>query len=298
MGKRSILIFLAAFAVGIVAVATIVIVQIQIRASRALSLTSAEEYLNSIEEYQNAVTSVTSTFLAIPLKKPDIHFGILMYHQVDDHPPLKQLRFTVLPSVFEQQVSFLLDRGYTFVTVDKALKLFTASSTPPDKTLVLTFDDGYRSFYTHVFPILKKYNIPATEYVITQDIGKHGSLTWAMIRELENSGLVEIGSHTVNHVSLKSISAEKQRYQLEQSKTILEKELRVPITTVAYPFGLYNETTKEIAEEAGYRGAVSIFSGDKPTSTAKFAWRRVAITNSDIGDRLLRTLYIAFEAVK
>lgn len=298
MGKKSILIFLTALAVGIIAAATIVVIKVRVHESRLTSLANTQEYLDSVADYEDAVRSVSSTFATNPLKKPDVHFGILMYHQVDDHPPLKQLRFTVLPSVFEQQISFLLDQGYTFVTVNTALELFTASSTPPDKTLVLTFDDGYRSFYTHVFPILKKYNIPATEYVITQDIGKHGSLTWSMLRELENSGLVEIGSHTVNHLSLKSISEDKQRYQLSESRTLLEKELHVPITTVAYPFGLYNEATKEIAEQLGYKGAVSIFSGDKPTSTAKFAWRRVAITNNDIGQRLLQTLYIAFEAVK
>jgi peptidoglycan/xylan/chitin deacetylase (PgdA/CDA1 family) len=275
MGKKIILIFLAACIVGVVASASIVIIKVRLNESNRIAAVYDREYTESLVSQTAAIDTVSSTLPKTELKKPDVHFGILMYHQVDDHPPTKQLRFTVSPSIFEQQISFLLDHGYTFVTVDRALDLFAASSTPPNKTLVLTFDDGYRSFYTNVFPLLKKYNIPATEYVITQDIGKRGSLTWDMLKELQASGLVEIGAHTVNHLSLKALSEDKQRYQLGESKLVLEKGLGHPVTTVAYPFGLHSAATRKIAEEIGFKGAVGIFSGDKPTGGKKFACRRV-----------------------
>lgn len=257
-----------------------------------------QEATAALSNQQFLCEAVSSTVPHAMLKKPDVHFGILMYHQVTNTPPPKQRRFAVSPEIFEQQISYLVDRGYTFVTVDRLFDLVTSSSTPLDKTLALTFDDGYRSFYTNVFPVLKKYNIPATEYVITQDIGKQGSLTWDMLGELVNSGLVEIGAHTVNHLSLKALPVEKQRYQIGESKRILEEGLNISVTTVAYPFGLYGKGTKEVVKDLGFKGAVSIFSGDKPTSTDTFAWRRVAITNADIGEKLLRALYVAFEVVK
>lgn len=228
----------------------------------------------------------------------DIPFGILMYHHIDDNPEFTRRKLSVTPENFERQVSFLLDRGYHFVTLDQAFEYVIREGHAPLKTLVLTFDDGYRSFYTAAFPILKKYQIPASVYVINQDIGKRGNLTNDMLKDLTRSGLVEIGAHTVNHKILSHLSESEQFFQLAKSKQKLEELLKIPITTVAYPFGKYNVSTTRLSENIGFKGGVSVYFGKKPAASHRYDWRRVQIQNKDQGEGLLRLLYAAFIVVK
>jgi peptidoglycan/xylan/chitin deacetylase (PgdA/CDA1 family) len=224
-------------------------------------------------------------------------FGILMYHHIN----FKHSKLAVRPEIFEEQIKFLLSRGYRFVKLSDAFKTFASSassSSPYDKTLVLTFDDGYRDFYLNAYPILKKYNVPASFYVINQDIGRPGNVTMEMIKNLHQEGLVEIGAHTVNHLALGRLKPEAAFYQMIKSKELLERELNTTIETIIYPFGSFNANVKKQAQQIGFLGGASVYFGQRPSSQDLFAWRRVMITNSDLGQILLRKIFIAFEVVK
>ena len=228
----------------------------------------------------------------------DVPFGILMYHHIDHSARFTAKKLSVTPENFEKQLAFLLARGYHFVTLDQAFEYFARDGRAPTHTLVLTFDDGYRSFYTTVFPLLKKYQIPASLYVINQDIGKRGNVTWDMMKEMVKSGLVEIGVHTVNHRPLSKLSEPSQRFQLEESKRELEQGLGISITTAVYPFGRYNSTTVRLAGELGFKGAASVYFGKRPGKNNHYDWRRVQVQNKHQGEDLLRLLYAAFVVVK
>jgi peptidoglycan/xylan/chitin deacetylase (PgdA/CDA1 family) len=220
-----------------------------------------------------------------------------MYHHIN----FKHSKLAVRPEIFEEQIKFLLSRGYRFVKLSDAFKTFASSassSSPYDKTLVLTFDDGYRDFYLNAYPILKKYNVPASFYVINQDIGRPGNVTMEMIKNLHQEGLVEIGAHTVNHLALGRLKPEAAFYQMIKSKELLERELNTTIETIIYPFGSFNANVKKQAQQIGFLGGASVYFGQRPSSQDLFAWRRVMITNSDLGQILLRKIFIAFEVVK
>ncbi len=225
-----------------------------------------------------------------------INFGILMYHHIN----YKVKRLSVRPEILDAQIKYLLDQGYQFIKLSEAFKTFaSASSTRPyDKTLVLTFDDGYRDFYLNAYPVLKKYNVPAGLYVINQDIGRPGNVTWEMIKQLDKEGLVEIGVHTVNHLPLGKLKPDTAYYQMAKSKELLEKGLSHKVDTIVYPFGSFNNNVKKQAEQIGFIGAASVYFGNRPSGQDLYAWRRVMITNSDIGAVLLRKMFIAFELVK
>lgn len=225
------------------------------------------------------------------------HFGILMYHYINNDPTGRVKRLAVRPEIFEAQVEYLFSQGYSFITLGEAMQQYAATTTLPifEKTVALTFDDGFRSFYTDAFPVLKKYNIPASIFVITSDVGKRGNVTWDMLKELRDSGLVEIGSHTVKHKNLTKITNDSLKSELVESKKILEKELGIEIKTLAYPFGVYNFTTEQAARDAGYLGAVSVFYGPWPNHENLFNWRRVMMTNADIGPLILKKIYFGFE---
>lgn len=224
-------------------------------------------------------------------------FGILMYHHIN----YKHSKLAVRPEIFEEQIKFLLGRGYRFIKLSDAFKTFASSATsssPYDKTLVLTFDDGYRDFYLNAYPILKKYNVPASFYVINQDIERPGNVTMEMIKSLHQEGLVEIGAHTVNHLPLGKLKPETTFYQMAKSKELLERELNAKIETIIYPFGSFNASVKRQAQQIGFVGGASVYFGQRPSGRDLFAWRRVMITNSDLGQILLRKIFVAFEVVK
>ena len=226
-----------------------------------------------------------------------VRFGILMYHHIDD----KNKRLSVRSENLDKQIKYLLDNGYHFIKLSEAFKAFASSTTstyPFDKTLVLTFDDGYRDFYLNAYPVLKKYNVPAGLYVINQDIGKRGNVTWDMIKQIHSEGLVEIGVHTINHLPLGKLKPETAYFQMAKSKELLEAGLNDKIDTIVYPFGSFNENVKKQAQSIGFIGAASVYFGQRPSGTDLYSWRRTMITNSDIGPLLLRKLYIAFELVK
>lgn len=235
--------------------------------------------------------------VAPPKGKYDIKFGILMYHHITNDPNHRNSSLAVRPEVLEQQISYLLEKGYVFLTLSQALDNFNAGLSF-NKTLVLTFDDGYRDFYEQAYPILKKYNVPATLFVINTDIGRAGNVTVEMMKEMRASGLIEIGAHTLNHPNLTKLKEEAVRKQIFESKLDLQKKLGVEVRVLAYPYGFYNKTALDLVKEAGYAGAVSVFFGEKPNQNNRYVWRRVMITNNESGDKLLKLIYLAFNAAK
>lgn len=144
---------------------------------------------------------------------------------------------------FDAQMKFLSDNGYTTLFLSEI-----ADAPKYDKPIVITFDDGYNDVYNNAFPILKKYNLKADFYIITDWVGGSVYVTTDMIKEMSLSGLIEIGSHTLNHSSLGSLSEINQDNELKQSKDKLEKLLNKEISTIAYPKGSYNSTTIRLAK--------------------------------------------------
>ncbi|MDO8509735.1 MAG: polysaccharide deacetylase family protein [bacterium] len=235
------------------------------------------------------------------IKQKLVPFGILTYHHIGPNAKGNYNRWCVYPKIFSQQIEDLKNAGYHFVTLAEAMEKFqTVSSTtiPFQKTIVLTFDDGYRDFYTVAYPFLKKNKIPATLFVITQDIGHAGNVTWDMIKEMQASGLVEIGSHTVHHKNLLYASEKVIRSEIFDSKKILEEKLGTKIKTFAYPYGTSGPTAIRLVQEAGYIGGVRVLAGQKPTSANMYVWRRMIAETNDVGEKFLKKIYNAFVVLK
>lgn len=189
---------------------------------------------------------------------------ILMYHYVeyveDKGDKIRQI-LNIEPWLFEDQIKTLKEDGYTFLTMQDVMNMFSGKEQIPEKPIVLTFDDGYRDFYTDVFPILKKYNAKAVAYVVPNFINNRNNMTTAQLEEVAKSSLVEIGAHTMNHVWLRGIKKETAENEIAESRKTLEKELGIPITAFAYPYGAFDEQAVKLVKEAGYANAVSTLSG-------------------------------------
>ncbi len=217
---------------------------------------------------------------------------ILMYHYVEyvkDPGDTIRISLNILPSVFDLQVKTLKDAGYTFMTQSEIPDLFSGKAILPAKPVILTFDDGYRGFYTDVFPILKKYQVKAVAYIVPGFLDRPNNLTYAQLHEIASSGLVEIAAHTIDHSYLKGLDAKRVRFEVMQSKVVLEQELGIPIVSFAYPYGAFDPTTVQIVKEAGFSSATAILPGDLITKDNLFFLSRTrpgARTGQDLLDLL------------
>ena len=183
------------------------------------------------------------------MKAPGKSVPVLMYHSIT----YEKGNAICLPvERFEEHLKYLKDNGYYTITLTDLYEYLMRDTPIPEKSVVLTFDDGYENNYTDMFPVLKKYNFKATIFVITSNIDKDpNSMTSKQLLEMEKYG-VDIESHTVNHDNLKDLPKDKQLATLIQSKKDLEKILNKQINFFAYPYGGYNKSAIEAVKEAGY----------------------------------------------
>lgn len=209
---------------------------------------------------------------------------VLMYHSIDDKAGATKL--SVSPESFARQMEFLNKNHYNVVGLDKVALYTAKKEKAPVKTVAVTFDDGFENNYTNAFPALKKYHIPATIFVIVDKIGKPGYLDWKELKEMSDSGVVTIGSHTISHGFLTSLDADGLVRELKDSREVLERGLGKKVEYLCYPMGRHSELVKRVAKEAGYSCAVTTGNcKDTPSHEDVFAVKRIKISRTS--DNLL-----------
>lgn len=179
---------------------------------------------------------------------------ILMYHSIAPASNPND-RLTISPEAFERQMVFLKKNGFNVVPLEKAVSYLAHNGRAPFKSVAITMDDGLENNYRNAYPVLKKYRLPATIFVIIDRVGKEGYLTWDQIAEMSGSGIVDIESHTISHYWLTGLDDKALKTELEASKVILESRLKRPVPFVCYPMGTYDVRVKSGARAAGYRAA-------------------------------------------
>lgn len=173
---------------------------------------------------------------------------ILMYHNTSTEPPSAM---NITPETLEKQIRYLIGKNYTFLKVSDLLNF-----TQPIRHIALTFDDGFEGNYTYLFEILKKYNVPATIY-LSPNIQAIQALTQEQIQEMQASGLVEFGAHTMTHINLTKLDDATAEREIIESKEAVEKLTKVPCLTFAYPYGRYNDSHVKLVKNAGFTTAVT-----------------------------------------
>ena len=225
----------------------------------------AQAEIDRIKAYKQEAPKAVNKTIQLP---------ILLYHKT--------------PGNFAAQLDALAAKGYTTISMAQLENYFDGLGQLPAKPVVITFDDGF-SDQSAAFSLLLQRNMKATSYIVvggeksgwcigamrrTQNCGD-SYLDWAQIREMNKSGLIEIGAHTINHANLASLSPADQTREILDSKTIIENELGVKITTFAYPYGRYSQATIDIALKAGFKSAVTTVSGLSQSSANRLTLTRV-----------------------
>lgn len=203
---------------------------------------------------------------------------VLMYHSIDYHD--KDSKLSVRPEDFARQMEFLYRKRYNVVGLDKIVKYAQKKEQIPPKTLAITFDDGYYNNYKSAYHVLKQYNIPATLFIIIDRIGKPGYLGWKEIKEMSDSRIITIGSHTMSHPFLTSLGPKELRRELAESKMILEKGLGRRVDFLCYPMGRFNPEIESMAREVGYKCAVTTDPGPNTPNDDIYAIKRVRVSRT------------------
>lgn len=194
---------------------------------------------------------------------------ILMYHyveEVQDKNDKGRINLSVHPKIFEGVLESLQTAGYVSYFVRDIPEIFAGTIRLEKKSIALTFDDGYEDFYTDVYPLLKKYHMRSTLYVVNNRVNTPDYVTLDQLKEMIKSGLVEIGGHTLDHKNLQFASHEEATEQIVESKKRLEKDLGITLESFAYPYGGFQaKVTEQIVKDAGYTVAVSVDKGSYHT---------------------------------
>lgn len=216
------------------------------------------------------------------VKPGAIEVPILIYHSVRPHGPEEsflQKYYDVSPDSFTRQMEYLKNHDHTVISFDYLVQALKENITLPEKSIVITFDDGWRSQYSYAFPVLRKYKYTATFFIYTDGIGHDYFLDWDQVRVMNNSGMT-IGGHTESHPYLVGITdPEVLREEIIGGKRIIEDRIGQPIEIFAYPYGHYSDKVIDIVKEAGYVAARSTYKGIHHTKDDLFKMKGIEVTD-------------------
>jgi len=211
---------------------------------------------------------------------------VLLYHSVADDARPEVHGWVTSPGVFADHMAYLHDEGYETLTVSEyAAKLAEPMHEAPERTVVITFDDGFADFTEHAVPALTKYDLKSTMYIVTGCVGststwlegvgegKRAMLGWSDMEALRDAG-VEIGAHTHSHPQLDIIDRGTAWEEIRRSKGVLEDRLGHEVPSFAYPFGFHGPRIRALVERAGFRSACAVKDalsgpGDDPLAIAR-----------------------------
>ncbi|OGX18825.1 MAG: hypothetical protein A3K83_01505 [Omnitrophica WOR_2 bacterium RBG_13_44_8b] len=225
--------------------------------------------------------SIVALFLLINFVRAKYVVPILMYHHVVSGAS-KENRVVVSPAEFQRQMRFLRNNQYNIVPLETVADLMRDKKKMPARTIAITLDDGNKDNYTHAFPILKKYNIPATMFIIIDEVGRSqgDKLSWDEIKAMHDSGLITFGSHCLGPEPLINIMHETEiKRQVFDSKKALEAKLGRVVTAFSYPEGLFNGRIKQLVMDAGYKLAVVTNPGRRFPNNDVFLLKRQRISS-------------------
>jgi len=210
---------------------------------------------------------------------------ILAYHMINNDEEI----YSVSPADFDKQMKYLAQKGYTAISLAELMDAREGKSELPQKPIIISFDDGYDDNLLTAVPIMEKYGLKATVFVISGSVGQPNYLTWEQVRELQ-ARRTEIGSHTSNHVALGELNLQDRQFEVVNSKAVLEEHLGTPVEFLAYPYGSYDAAMPEVLRQAGYRGACTGLPGlnkyiaqGEPTPASNYLLKRVNVPQPKYG---------------
>ncbi|HOT27171.1 MAG TPA: polysaccharide deacetylase family protein [Candidatus Ozemobacteraceae bacterium] len=218
----------------------------------------------------------------------------LCYHQVR---PGANGQFELTPEAFREQLGILKAQGYQSLSSAELLAILASGTVPAKRSIVLSFDDGYASVYDYAFPIMKEMGFTGIACIYPRFIGAGNAMSWDQLRELASAGW-SIESHSMSHANLATghgtpAYAKMLELEIKGSRTLLEKQLGLPVKFMVWPYGIYTEQAEQVARDAGYAGAMTVDGGANYAGLDPFRVKRQVVYRSDTREKFLIRLGMA-----
>jgi peptidoglycan/xylan/chitin deacetylase (PgdA/CDA1 family)/TolA-binding protein len=206
---------------------------------------------------------------------------ILSYHRFGHQTG----KMVVSPEAFETQMAYLKAQDYRVIPLADLLAFLDGQTRLPRRAVVITIDDGYKSAYTTAYPILKRYDFPATVFIYSNFIGARLGLSWREMQEMVASELIDIQPHSKAHsnLGLKKLAEDNTTYMRRVEQEIrfpasqITQRLHLPVHTFAYPFGATTDFVIARVKQHQYRMGVVAYRGGNPFFADPFMLRRSMI---------------------
>lgn len=206
-----------------------------------------------------------SMIVIIPVKNTSAqagHANCFVYHRIGDS---RYPSTNIATEVFREQLNYLKENNYKVMTLGTIIDLISSDDPIPPNTVVLTIDDGYRSFYKNGLPLLEEYGFPATLFLNPETAGGGDYMDWEEINDARQRG-IEVGNHSYAHTQFLNIENDDER------KTTFVNDLHLAHESFmarmgfvpdlySYPFGEYDQVMMKVLEEEGYKAATAQYSG-------------------------------------
>ncbi len=203
---------------------------------------------------------------------------VLMYHDVKE-VPLNYFDVTV--EDFAAQLDWLKSAGYTTLSMDEFAEVVREQREFPEKSVLITFDDGYLGIYKYARPELEKRGMKATFFIIPNLVGMpddtYPYINLDELKELAGNPLISIGSHTMSHPHLEQLEAEAQREEIQHSKQVLEEWIGKRVNSIAFPYGAYDKSVLREVQNAGYDISFSVQDRGLLHESARYSIPRIYV---------------------
>lgn len=281
--------------------------------SLAEEFLGGKQYAEIIQRYNPDTSIEAGKYVAIPQRSINSsgvftngyqRVPVLCYHQFTEGNTTDN-KMVITRTEFESQMAYLADNGYQVFSLSELAEFINGKKELPIKSVVITIDDGYKSYFEIAYPILKKYQFPSTMFVYPDFIGAGTALKWSDVKYLSKSPLVDIQSHSKTHDSLQPLpSGEPDKDYLTRLKTevegaekILSRRTGQKINHFAYPYGNSSLKLVELLKKNDYELAVTVQKGSNPSFAAPFLLHRTMIYGGDSLNTFKKSLNV-FSAVE
>jgi peptidoglycan/xylan/chitin deacetylase (PgdA/CDA1 family)/GT2 family glycosyltransferase len=225
---------------------------------------------------------------------------ILMYHRVAPEGSAALAQWRVTPEQFDAQMRYLSEAGFQSASFEEWRHARVNHAPLPGRRMMITFDDGYTDFVEHAFPVLQRYGLTATIFLPTDWMGDCARwdawsgetaplMSWDAARHLRDAGIT-FGSHAASHRRLTDLTPGEIVEEGVRSRVAIERELEIPVTSIAYPFGAYDEAVGCLIGACGYLHGVTTHAGLSDFSESALALSRVEICGQDTLDQFIAKL--------
>ncbi len=194
----------------------------------------------------------------------NIKIPILIYHNFRTPIPYDEDIYNLFSCQgnFDENIKTLLDAGYTFITLEDLYRYNNNEIGLPEKVMIITMDDGQIGCYTEAFPVLKKYNVPATIFIVNTLVGTTDYFTWDQAKEMYDTGLVKIHCHGYKHSAYSNVSKQELINDYTKSHKEIEEHLGNKVQKImAYPAGDSSPESIETLKEIGFEIQVQTHYG-------------------------------------